>query len=56
MSEEQTADKQQDIETNADAEFEVEDRNGSATPKRGNGIAWVAILLSLLAVIAVTRP
>tara|TARA_R110000782_G_scaffold118460_9_gene209039 strand:- start:169 stop:1308 length:1140 start_codon:yes stop_codon:yes gene_type:complete len=53
MSEEQTADKQQDIETNADAEFEVEDRNGSATPKRGNGIAWVAILLSLLAVIAV---
>ncbi len=59
MSEEQTGDKEIDIEANADAdadadaEFEVEDRSGGDSPKRSNAVAWFAILLSLLAVVAV---
>ncbi|HNP65899.1 MAG TPA: uroporphyrinogen-III C-methyltransferase [Woeseiaceae bacterium] len=53
MSEEQTGEKQNDIEANADAEFEVEDRVGGDTAKRGNALAWLAIVLSILAVTAV---
>lgn len=53
MSEEQTGEKQNDIEANADAEFEVEDRVGGDTAKRGNALAWLAIVLSILAITAV---
>ena len=53
MSEEQTGDKQQEVEANADAEFEVEDRAGSDAKPRGNGVAWLAVLLSAIAVAAV---
>jgi len=44
------SDDQNDIQTTADAEFAVED---SATPEktvRGNGIAWLAVLLAAIAV------
>lgn len=51
--EEQTGDKQQDIEANADAEFEVEDRKGADTKPRSNAVAWLAVLLSAIAVAAV---
>lgn len=52
------SDTENDLETTADAEFEVEDRNPVQTkadaPKaRGNGVAWLAVLLSLGALTAV---
>jgi uroporphyrin-3 C-methyltransferase len=54
-------DKQNDLETTEDAEFEVEDRTGTdpqvepqvAHKARGNGVAWLAVLVSLLALAAV---
>ncbi len=58
-------DKQNDLETTEDAEFEVEDRTGIdpqvepqvepqvAHKARGNGAAWLAVLVSLLALAAV---
>lgn len=52
-SEEQTGDTQTDVEANADAEFEVEDRTGGDTGTRRSGIAWLALLLSVVAVAAV---
>jgi uroporphyrin-3 C-methyltransferase len=55
------SDKQNDLETTEDAEFEVEDRTviepqvePKVEPKaRGNGVAWLAVLVSLLALAAV---
>jgi len=47
------SDDQNDIQTTTDAEFAVED---SATPEkttRGNGIAWLAILLAAIAMLLV---
>jgi uroporphyrin-3 C-methyltransferase len=52
------SDTENDLETTADAEFEVEDRSPAETnavaPKaRGNGVAWLSVLLSLVALTAV---
>jgi uroporphyrin-III C-methyltransferase len=52
-SEEQTGDTQTEVEANADAEFEVEDRTGGDTKTRRGGIAWLALFLSVVAVAAV---
>lgn len=51
--EEQTSGKQEDIEANADAELEVEDRKGGDAKPRSNVVAWLAVLLSAIAVTAV---
>lgn len=58
MSEEKTgdeltADKQKNIEADADAEFEVEDGKVDDVKPRSNAVAWIAVLLSTIAVAAV---
>ncbi len=50
--EEQTGDKQKAIEADADAEFEVEDRQDDGAKPRSNAVAWIAVLLSAIAVAA----
>jgi uncharacterized protein HemX len=51
------SDTKNDIQTSEDAAFEVEadveDSEAMPTPKRGNGIAWLALLLSGVALAAV---
>ncbi len=47
------SDKQNDLETTDDAEFEVEDRTIVEPKARGNGVAWLAVLVALLALAAV---
>ena len=44
------SDDQNDIQTTTDAEFAVEDSAAPEKTKRGNGIAWLAILLAAIAV------
>ena len=49
-------DEQHDLPTSNDAEFEVEDSaptEKAAVSKRGNGVAWFAVLLSLIAIAAI---
>jgi len=49
-------DEQHDLQTNDDAEFEVEDNapiEKATGGKRGNGVAWFAVLLSVVASAAV---
>lgn len=53
MSEEQAGEKPTDVAADTDAEFEVEDRAGGGDKPRGNGVAWLAALLSVIAVSAV---
>ena len=47
------SDEQNDIQTSEDAEFAVEDSGPAETPTRRNGVAWLAVLLSLIALLAV---
>lgn len=51
------SDTKNDIQATEDAEFEaevdVEDSEAIPTPKRGNGIAWLALLVSAVALAAV---
>ena len=53
MNEEQKDEKAKDVAADTDAEFEVEDRSGGSDKPRGNGVAWLAVLLSVVAVSAV---
>jgi len=51
------SDTKNDIQANEDAEFEVEveveDSEQAEQPKKGNGIAWLALLVSVIALAAV---
>ena len=51
------SDTKNDMQATEDAEFEVEveveDSETIQTPKKGNGIAWLALLVSGLALVAV---
>lgn len=51
------SDTRNDIQASDDAEFEleveVEDSEKVAKPKRGNGIAWLALLVSIIALAAI---
>ena len=43
-------DKQRDLEATEDAKFEVEDRvDEPAVPRRGNGVAWIAVAIAAAA-------
>ncbi len=49
-------DEQHDLQNSNDAEFEVEDSaptEKAAGGKRGNGVAWLAVLLSVIAIAAI---
>ncbi len=49
-------DEQHDLQTSNDAEFEVEDSTPTekaVVSKRGNGVAWFAVLLSVIAIAAI---
>ncbi len=43
------SDDQNDIQTSDDAEFAVEDSQPAEQPRRGNGVAWLAVLLAAIA-------
>ena len=47
------SDVQNDIQTSDDAEFEVEDSAPVEKAKRGNSVAWFAVLVSAIAIAAV---
>jgi hypothetical protein len=47
------SDEQNDIQPSEDAQFAVEDSGPAETPTRRNGVAWLAVLLSLIALLAV---
>lgn len=46
------SDAQNDLQTSDDAEFVVEDSGPATETKRGNGVAWLAVLLSVIAIAA----
>lgn len=47
------SDDRNEIQTGADAEFPVEDSKPAESTRRGNGVAWLAIVLSAIALLLV---